>query len=76
MSLEGTAALAAVTFAVVSSVAALAVSFGSNRQRLERVEQDVARHLDDAPGAKVALAEILVELRHIREDIVELKARP
>ena len=76
MSLEGTAALAAVVFAVVSSVVALAVSFGSNRQRLGRVEQDVTRHLDDAPGVKVALAEVLVELRHIRETIAELKARP
>ena len=76
MSIEGAAAIAAVGFAVLSSLAALAVSFGANRHRLGRIERDLQRHLDDAPAVKVALAEVLVELRHIREAIAELKARP
>ena len=76
MNIEGAAAVAAVGFAVLSSLVALAVSFGGNRQRLGRVERDLYRHLEDAPGVKIALAEVLVELRHIRETISELKGRP
>ena len=76
MDLEGAAAVALVSFAVLSSLVALAVSLGTNRYRLARVVDDVQKHLDEATGVQVKLAEVLVELRYIRETIAELKAKP
>ena len=46
MSIEGTAAIAALGFAVLCSVVAVAVSIGFNRHRLDRLEQDIHKASD------------------------------
>lgn len=63
--------LAAIPVAI--AVGGIVYSAGVQGQRLTGLRRDLDRI--DTPEVKVTLAEVLVELRHIRETIGELKAR-
>ena len=65
MAFEGLAAIAAVGFAVLSSVVAVAISFGANRARLARLERDI----HDATDVKADVRQIKTVLFFLAQQL-------